>query len=511
MSCRDSIDFLIIRQPPARLLLPLNLGLTMARPFDDSLNYQQVPSSLSSQTSLAGGRVYSSQADGPTSSLQYDRAGASWDHPRLTQDVSTRKNPRPKLPKIKSSPSHGALAAARESHTKMHRRGYSATSPTSPTFIPEYLMQSSNSTVPASAHADLYAAPERKTSAKTKAKIKPLLRKFTSSENVSIDLSRSAAENEGLGIYSSSEITRPEQVAQGRGFHDRTTSVTSQFSTNTNSSNRPGAQFVHPMRQTPRPYTPPIANSYKTSLDSEAPTVTTTGEGPLFDNHSRQASSNTTSTPSSYAPLPSSRRPPPIHVRTGSATRLTSPSQSNLPGTPSSLRFNTDTISPSDMVSPTTRSSLESAFRKRSRSNTANTNHDPAIQAATVQQMRRQFQEKEAAKELKYQQAEARAQEKEARRQEKREDSERRISEKRERKRGKSNAASEKSSFMTSGEYPSVQMLHSNEPVTDRSQRRTKGDTANAAGKAARSSWSLFWFRFTTWMLKLKRTLSCSS
>ena len=484
----------------------------MARPFDDSLHYPQVPSSLSSQTSLAGGRVYSSQADGPLLSLQYDRIGASWDNPRLTQDVSTRKSPRPRLPRLKSSPSHGALAAARASQTKMHRRGHSATSPTSPTFVPDYLMKTSSSTVPGSAHADLYAPSERNTSSKTKAKIKPLLRKFTSSENVSIDLSRSAAENEGLGIYSSSEITRPDQSGPGigRGFHDRTTSATSQFSTNTNSSNRPGAQFVHPMRQTPRPYTPPIASSYKTSLDSEAPTVTTAGEGPIFDTHSRQPSSNTTATPTTYAPLPSTRRPPPIHVRTGSATRLTSTSQTNLPGTPSSLRFNTDTISPSDMVSPTTRSSLESAFRKRSRSNTANTNNDPAVQAATVQQLRRQFQEKEAAKELKYQQAEARAQEKEARRQEKREDSERRISEKRERKRGKSNAASEKSSFMTSGEYSAAPTSHTNDIGTDGPRSRKRGDTAGSAGKAASSSWSLFWFRLTTMLLKLKKMLLCS-
>jgi len=477
----------------------------MARPFVESLPYQQIGSTLSSQTSLAGGRVYNSQTQGPLTSSQFEGSGPSWSNPRLTKDGSSRKSPRPKLPKIKSSPSHGALAAARASHAKVHRRGNSAASPTSPTFVPDYLLQTSSSIVLGSVHVDPYASPERKSSSKAKVKIKPLLRKFTSQENLTIDLSRSAAENEGLGIYSSSEINAPDTR---RGYHNRTTSGASELSTNTTSSNHFRAQYVHPMRQTPRPYTPPTANSYKTSLESEAPTVTTIGEVPLFDSHSRQATSNTTT---SYAPLPSTRRVPPLHVRTGSISRLTSSSQTNLPGTPSSLRFNTDTITPSDMVSPTTRSSLESAFRIRSRSNTANTNNDPIVQAATVQQMRKQFQEKEAAKELKYQAAEARAQEKEAKRREKREESERRTSGKKERKRAKSNAASEKSSFLTKGEALTVvQLLPQEAPEPGASQQRKRGDTAGSAGKAARSKWSLFWFRITTIWLRLKKKMSKS-
>ncbi len=478
----------------------------MARPFDESLQYQQIGSTISSQTSLAGGRVYSSQTEGPLSSSQYDGSASLWSSPRLTRDVSSRKSPRPKLPKIKSSPSHGALAAARASHAKIHRRGTSVASPTSPTFVPDYLLQTSSSTVPASAHADPYASPERNSSSKGKVKIKPLLRKFTSQENVMIDLSRSAAENEGLGIYSSSEISVPDSR---RGYHNRTTSGASELSTNTTSSNRFRTQYVHPIRQTPRSYTPPIAGSYKTSFESEAPTVTTTGEAPFFDSQSRQPSSNT---PSSYAPLPSTRRPPPLHVRSGSISRLTSSSQTNLPGTPSSLRFNTDTITPSEMVSPTTRTSLESAFRMRSRSNTANTINDPTAQAATVQQLRRQFQEKEAAKELKYQAAEARAQEKEAKRQEKREEGERRTSEKKERKRARSNAASEKSGILAAGEpLPVIQMLPQETSESRASQQRRREDTAGKAGEAARSKWSLFWFRITTMWLRLKKKMSRSS
>ena len=487
----------------------------MARPFDESMHYQQMGSSMSSQTLLSGGRVYKTQPETSYSSLPHDGSGQSWITPHLTKDVS-RKGPKPRLPKIKSSPSHGSLASARASHAKTHRRGKSATSPTSPTFVPDYLLQSSSSIVPASAHADPYASPERKSSSKSKTRIKPLLRKFTSQENVTIDLSRSAAENKGLGIYSSSEINiQPPSAAAKRGFHNHTASGASELSTNTMLSTQHGASYVHPMRQTPQSHTPPIANSYKTSLESEAPTISTSSDAAFFDSYSRQPSTNTVTTPTPYAPLPSTRRPPPLHVRTGSASRLTSSSQTNLPGTPSSLRFNTDTITPSDMVSPTARSSLESAFRKRSRSNTANTSNDPVTQAATVQQMRRQFQEKEAAKELKYQQAEARAQEKEAKRREKRDQSERRTSEKRERKRAQSNAASEKSSFLATSEqreaFPAMQGLSQSISLPGSSQQRTRGDTAGSAGKAARSKWSLFWFRMTTMWLTLKRKMFKSS
>ena len=495
----------------------------MARPFDDSLPYQQLGSSMSSQTSLAGGRVWRSQTESATnSSSPYVDSGSSWNSPRL-ENLTSKKASRPKLPKIKSSPSHGALAAARASHAKFHRRGtsiassaQSPTSPTSPTFVPDFLLKTASPIVPASAHADPYAAPESRSGTKSKVKIKPLLRKFSSQEKVSgkVDLSRSAAENEGLGIYTSSEVDGSQfGLDARRGFHNRTVSGTSQVSTTTTASNRYGTQYVHPMRQTPRPYTPPVPSSYKTSLESEAPTVTSAGDLPYFEAHSRTASSNTTNTPTSYAPIPSSRKPPPLHIRTGSASRLTSSSQTNLPGTPSSLRFNTDTITSADMVSPTARSSFESKiFTKRSRSNTANTATDPISQQATVQALRQKFQEKEAAKDRKYQEAEARAQEKEARRQEKREENERRTSEKRERKRTKSNAASEKSSFMIPGDQnessPVVHLYPPEVPTLAAPPNRRRGDTAGSAGKAVHSQWSLFWFRFKTMWLKLKRKMT---
>ena len=485
---------------------------------------------MSSQTSLAGDRAWKSSTDGSyPSSLAYD-ARQSMNPPRLSENPS-KKSQKPKLPKIKSSSSYGALAAARANQAKLHRRGNSAStqSPTSPTFVPDYLLQTASPVVPARAHANLYLAPETKERKSSKVKIKPLLRKFSSQEQMSIDLSRSVAENEGLGIHASSEISGGPDSGSGRrgGYHNRTTSAASQLSSTTTSSNHPyGTQYVHPMRQTPRPYTPPIASSYKTSLESEAPTVNTSlntsVEAPYFDSNSHpRSTSYTAGTP--YAPLPSSsRRPTPLHIRTGSAARLTSSSQTNLPGMPSSLRFNTD-ITPSDMVAPAGRSSFESAFRKRSRSNTAEV-VDPAAQKAIVDIKRQEFNEREAAKDLKYQQAELRAQEKEARRRERKEEEERRTSERRERKRARSNAASEKSSFLGAGgdtheSFPSVQTLPlaqetSGAAAQPTMQGRKRGDTAESAGKAGKavhSHWTLFWFRFKTMWLRLKRKMSKSS
>ena len=450
---------------------------------------------MSSQTSLAGDRAWMvSPAGSYPSSTAYHLEQSIYP-PRLTK-IPAKKSQKPMLPKIKSSPSHGALAAARANHAKLHRRGNSTStqSPTSPTFVPDYLLQTAGAVVPASAHANLFSAPDTKERKSSKVKIKPLLRKFSSQEQVSIDLSRSAAENEGLGIYTSAENSGGPDAGSGRrgGYHNRTTSATSQLSSTTTSSHaRYGTQYVHPMRQTPRPYTPPLATSYKTSLESEAPTITNSIEAPYFEPHARTAS-RAAGTP--YAPLPVSRRPTPLHIRTNSASRLTSPSQTNIPGTPSSLRYNTDTNPATEMISSATRTSIESGFRKRSRSNPADV--DPAI----VDLKRQEFNEREAAKELKYQQAEARAQEKEARRRERKEEDTRRTSEKRERKRAKSNAASEKSSFLTAADtHESIPSMQPEMPAPGRKRGNRQ---------STHSQWTLFWIRFKTMWLRFKRKMS---
>ena len=487
----------------------------MARPYDERLP-SHTGSSMSSQTNLHSYNVgYDprDEIDYP-SSIQYNHDdGQLWVH---------RKNPPrqaqgSRLAKIRSSPGDGALAAARATsgHGRLHNRGNSISGTDSPT------SQFSDSNVnlhgfiaPPNTATDLYSLKSSKSTSRSKVKIKPLLRKLSANDSNVVDLSRSTAEHEGLGIYTSSENSGPrpsiDYPSIGPNFHQRTTSTNSDRSTTTLGNQRYGTNYVHPMRQTPRPYTPPLANPYKNSLDGEGLAAGSTlapSEGSQFDSTLRKPSP----TPTPYAPLPSSRRiPPPLHIRTHSSSRLTSSSQTNLPGTPSSLRLHSDNISAADAMSPTARSSLESAFRKRSRANTAN---DPVAQAATVQALRQKYNEKEAAKDLRYQQAEARAQEKEARRRERRDESQRRKSKGKERKRAKSNAASEKSSIMNFGthEYPpATDVLVQGNLRPEQQQHRRRGDTAGSAGKAVHSQWQLFWFKFKTMWLKLKRKMGSS-
>ena len=486
----------------------------MARPFDEQMSYHQM-GSISSQTSLAG---------------PYDGNASSWS----SRGMPSKRVPRSRLPKIKSSPSNGPLATARISH----KRGNSASAtPVSPTFVPDYLLQSTGTFIP-TAHADPYTATVE--SKKSKVKIRPFLRKLTSRENVNaVDLSRSAADNEGLAsvynidraypIRTDSATTHPYDS----GYHNRTISATSQVSTTTTSS-----RYVHPMRQTPRPYTPPVTGSCKTSMESDTPVT----------------SQDDTAASTSYALLPSTvpndrssrRKIPNMQIRTtdpGVSPRLTSSSQTNLPGTPSSLRLqhSIDFNSPVDMISPvigsgTARSSLESyTFRKsRSRSNTATT--DPLQQAATVHALRQQFQAREAAKDRKYAEAEARVAEREQRRKDKKEEDERRTSEKRERKMMRSRANSEKSSMSLARFATRDGSLQGKEmydlPESDRhdspasaqgamiskegrkeSKSLPSGTRAQrgSRGEKVQSSWALFWFRLKTAWLRLKRKMSGSS
>ena len=479
----------------------------MARPFDDSSQY--MGSSASSQTSLAANRAWTMSPDSayPPSTI-YGEGGSIWKYKSTPKPNPAGASTR--LAKIKSSPSNGALAAARSSagHGRLHKRGTSASatqSPVSSTFDTASF-EFQDLRTPPSVYSD-QTSPQ--VGGKGRVKIRPLLRKFSSDAN-SIDLSRSAAENVGLGLYGASdfgsEARNSADTSVKRGYHHRSNSQVS--TTTTTSTHRHGAQYIHPFRQTPRPYTLPIETSYHTSLDDEISTagpVSAASEAgaPDLDSYHHQ-----TVNPTSYAPLPSSRRiPPPLHIRTHSSSRLTSSSQTNLPGTPSSLRQHSD-IKPPDTMLPSGRSSLDTLFRKRSRANTAtDPQAEAAAQAATVAHLRQQFDEKERAKDLKYQEAEARAQAKEEAKRQKREASESRKSEAKERKRAKSNAASEKTVPIAEYDASNTRPFNAPPPQGHTKQRR-RGATGASAGKAVHSRWQLFWFRFKTAWLRLKRKMS---
>lgn len=289
----------------------------MARPFDDQYSSQYSGSAMSSKTSFPVNRARAMASDKqyPPSRI-YDDDGNIWKY-------KSSKGSGTKLAQIRSSPSHGALAAARASagRERNHKRGNSASaasqSPISSTFDVNPELDPYDLRTPPSAYSDHHSVSSPKASIKSKVKIKPLLlRKLSSNDENAIDLSRSAAENEGLGIYNPIELggegrTSADASVARRGYHHQSNS---QLSTNTTSStHRYGTQYVHPMRQTPRPYTPPVVTFFQPSADTEIQPSPAAINTPQSESYIHQSPISAGS--SSYAPLPSSRRhPPPLRT-----------------------------------------------------------------------------------------------------------------------------------------------------------------------------------------------------
>ncbi|KAJ5312920.1 hypothetical protein PENANT_c018G05425 [Penicillium antarcticum] len=242
---------------------------------------------------------------------------------------------------------------------------------------------------------------------KPKVHIKPILRKMSRDDqpSTSIDLSRSSTEQEGLGIYMNFERDRQRsESVTGVSYrrtpsvlHNRSTSGTSQFSTGSGSSvGKPGTQYVHPMRQMPRAYTPPLGQSCQASAhDSEE----VEGEDEDEDEPDPVA-------------LPEKRAPsgpaPPrlsLHIQDDSFTRLPGISQTNVASRPS-FGYSRD-----ETASPMSRTSLDFVFRSRTRTST-----DPISRAATVQAARQAFEEKEAAKNRRLEKQQVKAEERHSRR-----------------------------------------------------------------------------------------------
>ncbi|KAB8070622.1 hypothetical protein BDV29DRAFT_160267 [Aspergillus leporis] len=254
---------------------------------------------------------------------------------------------------------------------------------------------------------------------KPKANIMPLLRKSSRDDSLStpLDLSRSSSEHGGLGItanfesgeHQSDPVMDPTSRKEFSGFHHRPTSGTSQLSTTSSSSmNKPGLQNIHTMPQATRSYTPPLSQSYQTSiLESDASGKGDSAEGELLG----RSGSDTL-----YASVrASSGQTPRLSLQThdNSLTRLSGISQTNITGR-SSFSYSRDNGSTLDTGSPLSRSSLDFVFRSRTR-----TSVDPISRAATVQAARQAFEEKEAAKTRKFQEQQMKAEEKQIRRKEK--------------------------------------------------------------------------------------------
>ncbi|KAF2476088.1 uncharacterized protein BDR25DRAFT_90409 [Lindgomyces ingoldianus] len=426
-----------------------------------------------------------------------------------------------------------ARVHAPSSHGRLHKRGNSASSITSPLSLlsdsPAFTFNRSET--PKVTYEEPWTDPARPMPAATSSsKIKPYLRKLSSKDSNALDLSRPAAENEGLaGLGISDYGGNPRSVTDvsfapvnGRHRHNRSTSNTSQFST-TSSLQRPTAPYMPSIRQTPRPYTPPISKSTPSSVmgsENEVDDIMTDEELRLRQNMFDPArrSGSVSSVPGVSPPLR-------IHT-TGSSTRLGSYSQSAVsltsPVVPSRSRG--DTLKSIDTTSPSSRTSFDKAFGFIRGGRDSPANVDPTSRAASIRAARQAFNEKEGAKERKYEKEATRQAEKDIRKQYRKEERQRRKSdaqEKKEHKRGRStsdantNERSTPRPSISGRQYSDHRQAHSRslpthvisvepEKISGAAPQVTK--TRAAKGR---------WLRFVTWfktrLLRLSRKLHMSS
>ena len=247
---------------------------------------------------------------------------------------------------------------------------------------------------------------------KSRVHIIPHRKKGPHHDATSLDLSISSVENEGLGIYTSYDRDRrnaenPANTASRTTtstVHNRSTSGGTQYSVTTVPT-----QYVHPMRQVPRPYTPPLGISNQHSgagSDSGArDAVRIDGRPPTPGGRERY-----TNRSSSVGTEP--RRS--FNFTNDSLSLFPTASYTNVTGTASTHSRTMDNTSYFETVSPISRNSLEFPFRSKSRTSTST---DPMTRAAAVQAARQAFEDRELAKARKLE----KAQDKELRRRERKE------------------------------------------------------------------------------------------
>ncbi|WEW59905.1 hypothetical protein PRK78_005387 [Emydomyces testavorans] len=258
---------------------------------------------------------------------------------------------------------------------------------------------------------------DKKNKCRNKVPMLPHLKKASQDRSASLDLNLSAVENEGLGIYTNLDRDKrygdayvtATRLAGSTGHH-RSISGNSQYSATMtmSSANKPGSQYVHPMRQTPRPYTP-VNRSHQNSITGSA---SDTQQFPDLDDQTTSNSRERFNKPPSLNSSMEPRRS--FNIQRENLTIFQSSSQTNVARTSSSFSRPLDTSSARETISPISRSSLEFPFRSKSRPSTT----DPVARAAAVQAARQAFEDREAAKSRKIEQRTQKAQNKELRRRE---------------------------------------------------------------------------------------------
>jgi len=337
---------------------------------------------------------------------------------------------------ISSSRPHPHPHPLTTNHGRLHKRGNSASSITSPSALSplsDVEAFSFNRTgTPKVTYEEPWTEPKRPMPSATSSNpLKPYLRKLSSKDHNTVDLSRPAAENEGLaglGIsdynnnnnnhnttttipYSRSVSDVSFAPMNSRNRHHRSTSNTSQFS-NSSSLQRPAAPYMPAIRQT-RPYTPPVSNTPPSVTDNGADDIMSDDEFRMKQNAFDPArrSGSISSTPGITSTLR-------IHT-TGSSTRLAgsySPSSVSLTSPIAQARSRGDTLKSIDTTtSPSARTSIDKAFGfiRPGRDSPV----DAASRAASIRAARQAFNEKEQAKELKHDKEAMRQAERESRKQ----------------------------------------------------------------------------------------------
>jgi len=201
---------------------------------------------------------------------------------------------------------------------------------------------------------------------------------------------------------------------------------------------------------------------------------------------------------------------PSLRIQTtnsGSATRLASGSQTNLASAVtqgSNPRSRYETISPTDTVSPISRSSLDGKFRLRSKSE-----QDPATVAESIRAARQAFSEKERAKDEKVEKEQLKQAQRRYKKQVKRREQESRKSSQSERKsklkRSPSNLVDEKTDSVGGREYETMTDGPSTDVNTGSYRPSRRADTTKTAKSKAQSNWLSFMVWLRTRILKLGR------
>jgi len=408
-------------------------------------------------------------------------------------------------------PSH-----APASHARLHKRGHSASSVTSPlspgrsSGAGTYTFHRSE-TPKVIEEPSAWTGPMPAPSSSHPLKIKPYLRKLSSKDtNNGLDLSRPAAENEGLaglgiaeygGGHSRSISDVTFTPVNGRHRHTRSTSNTSQFSTSSGGLQRPTP--LPPIRQTPQSYVSPISHSTPPS----EPSSEHEGDDIMTDDEFRRRQN--AYDPSRRSGSMSSAQGTSLRIHSNnSSTRLAgsySQSSVSLTSPIATSRARGDTLKSIDTAtSPSSRTSFDHATRfiRGGRDSPI----DAASRAASIRAAREKFESDQRVKEAKYEKEAYKAAEREYRRQQKRDELQTRRSEAHDRtdynrSRSVSDAHNEKTPRPSVGgrQYSDHREVHSQslpKHVTTVDVEKQSGAAPQVTkSRAAKGRW----LRFITW------------